>query len=375
MAKQLKILATAKQRGSVNALAPVIQELKKRNHQVSIYATGNEAEAVGFNGLEYQRISPSSEDYTKLIQENDIVLTGLSGFNTPDGEFLRNSIKLKIPVITVADQDINYKTRLGQSLEYFPDLLAVMDKGCIATLKQEFGEQEIEKLQDRIKVIGWTAFDNYSNLREKFTEKDREKLLQELKLEARIILHFTQNIHPNSDYMKLIAKGQKEKKSFFDYETKLTRKVFETASDLGLRLTIKPHPGERFEINYTLDLTKKHGFTYLPADSCDTRQLILASDSITAGTSTCLTEACLLDKNTGGLFPDKDEREIKIFPPVALQAIPYTQTWSGIKPTLGIVSSDSGEVKRILAQKRKRFSVDGKASERLVNLIEDFCIS
>ena len=55
---------------------------------------------------------------------------------------------------------------------------------------------------------------------------------------------------------------------------------------------------------------------------------------------------------------------------VVAGAIPYTQKWDEIKDILEKVTSDNPEVLKQLAKDRKKFSVDGKASQRLVNLIE-----
>ena len=62
----MKILVTAKQRGSANALAPVAVELRQRGHEITVYATGNTAEAAGFSGLEYEHINPADSYFSQL---------------------------------------------------------------------------------------------------------------------------------------------------------------------------------------------------------------------------------------------------------------------------------------------------------------------
>jgi hypothetical protein len=162
-----------------------------------------------------------------------------------------------------------------------------------------------------------------------------------------------------------------EKVKDFLYEQRVTQFTFEAASDLGLKLVVKPHPGEEFDKNYTKELADRHGFTFIPARACNTQQLMLAAYSVTAGRSTCLTESTLLDRNTGGLIPDMGEEWVSPFPPMALGAIPYTQEWQGIKGVLEQVSSRDEEVVRRLAENRRKFSVDGKASKRLADLVEE----
>jgi len=297
MTKKLKILATAKQAGSVNAIAPVARELIQRGHKVAIIATGNENEAAGFKGLRHIRIPNKSDysqlingfDYSELVRSFDVVMTGLSGYQTPDGYFLRAANKAKIPSIAVQDQDVGYPKRLGNNPENFPTVLAIMNKKCLETIAKEFEKDIGEELASRARVIGWVAFDHFSQLKKDFKQENKQELLQKLDLKEPIYLHFTQNIHHETEYMKPITWSIEQKKQCFYYEIKVTKAVFETASDMGLKLTVKPHPGEEFKINHTLNLVKKHDFIYLPAESCDTKQLMLASDSITAGRSTCLT--------------------------------------------------------------------------------------
>ncbi len=365
----MKILLTAKQRGSTNVLAPVARELLRRGYELTLYATGNDTEAAGFNGLPHDRISPAEDDYHRLVQGYDAVMVGLSGHQTPDGYFLRAANKIDIPTIGVQDQNSNYVGRLGNNPTGFPTLLAVMGEDCIETVRKELGEEAVQ----RCRVIGWTAFDNYAKLREDFTEQKREELLHKLELnpDKNVYFHATQNMHPDSAYMQRSTIPAEEKKKIFDYECAVTQFTFEAASDLGIKLVVKPHPGEEFTENFTQELAVQHGFAYLPAKACNTQELMLASYSVTAGRSTCLTEATLLDKNTGAILPGELGKEwSSASPAVALNAIPVTYDWNGAREVLEQVTSRDGKVVRKLADDRKKFSVDGKASKRLADLVE-----
>ncbi|MDP3989975.1 MAG: hypothetical protein Q8Q01_02095 [archaeon] len=366
----MKILLSAKQRGSTNALAPIAQELIQRRHATTIYATGNDSEVAGFGNLEINRVNVNEDNCRALVRGYDAVVVGLSGFNTPDGYFLRATNKDKIPVVAIQDQNSAYQDRLGTNPADLPTILAVMDEDCRETARKELGDEAAKRCQ----VIGWTAFDSYAKLREDFTEQRREELLNKLGLnpEELVYFHATQNIHPNSTYMKRSVSPDNEKIKGFLYECKVTQFTFEAASDLGVKLIIKPHPGEEFEQNFTEELTLKHGFIYLLSKSCNTQELILASYSVTAGRSTCLTEATLLDKNTGAILPDIAGKEwSSASPAVALNAIPVTYHWNGIRGILEGVTTLNKTVQQRLAEDRKRFSVDGKASQRLVDLIEE----
>lgn len=368
----MKVLLTASQRGSVNVLAPVARELLKRNHNITIYATGNNSEAAGFTGLDYNHIQPTEDDYKRLVECFDAVIVGQSGYDSPDTLFLKAANSKHIPTISVADQNAGYKARLGNNIDDLPVLLAVMSSDCIKTLKNDLEGEMGEEAARRSKVVGWTAFDNYAEIRDSFSETDRDNLLKRLKIDsdADVYVHFTQNIHPSSDYIVKKDLSFEDYAVNFNYEMRVTRFVFEFASDLGLKLLVKPHPGELYKTNFTKELSDRHGFKFIDATACDSKELMLSAYSVTAGRSTCLTESTLLDKNTGGFIPDMADW-IDAFPPLKLDAIPYATDWEKIKDVLEKVTSKDNDVLKELSENRKKFSVDGKASERLVDLIED----
>lgn len=361
----MKYLVTAKQRASTNALSPIVEELRRRNHEVTVYATGNDDEAAGFNSVGFEKIEPS--DYKALLSRYDALITGASGKNTADGLFTKAAGELGMSSISVVDQNNNYDHRFGDIL---PTLIGVVDKKSIDTIRQELGEEAAS----RARVVGYTAFDKYAELRENFSETDREILLSSLSLNAgkSIYFHATQNIHPDTDYMKKSAINSEEKRAMFTYELGVTNTSFAAARDLGINLVVKPHPGEKYFLNFTQDLAKKFGFTYLAPSSCNTQQLMLASQSVTAGRSSCLMEAALLDRNTGAFLAGDMGREwASSCLPIALDAIPHTFEYYGIEDILAQVTSSDEKVLKNLAERRKRFSVDGKASKRLVDLVEN----
>lgn len=370
----MKILLTAKQRGSTNVLAPVARELLQRGHQVTLYATGNETEAAGFNGLPSEKIEPNADQYNQLVRGYDAVVLGLSGHQTPDGYFLRAANAAGIPTVAVQDQNSNYVGRLGINPTDLPTILAVMDETCIETARKELGGEMGEAAAKRCRVVGWPAFDHYAILREKFTEQKKEELLSKLELNTNeeVYFHATQNIHPNSKYAQLSSRTSEERMGDFAYELNVTNSMFKAAADMGLKLTVKPHPGEDFERNYTADMAKRYGCIYISAKACSTQELMLAAYAVSAGRSTCLAEATLLDRNTGAILPgDHGRAWSHACPPVALNAIPVTYDWEEIGKVLSLVASHDKKNSRRLAEDRKKFSVDGKASKRLADLVEE----
>jgi len=399
----MNILFTAKQRGSTSALAPVVEELSFRGHNISVYTTGNSNEASGFgeqartlagisnklvdqgfprcsiytyfsqNRWYYHIPDPTDKECFNIVKKFDLVLVGSSSYLSSDGTFLRAANAQKIPTIAVHERNSNYNLSLGNNLDNLPTILAVVSYNYQDRMRKELTPEMASVVIARTKVVGWTAFDDYAKIKESFTEAKRENFLHELGLNSDELwhLHLTQNIHPDSDYLKFSARPRQQKEEIFEYETKVTTAVFEAASNLGLKLIVKSHPGEAFKTNYTAELADCYGFKYLHADDCSTQDLMLAVNSVTAGRSSCLNEAALLDRRTGGIFPDLDDEELFPFPCVSDKAIPYTRRWDEIYSVLSTITSSSNAVQEFLALKRKSFYVDGKASQRLADLVEE----
>lgn len=368
------ILACGTHAGSVNAIKPVIVELVRRGHEVNAYATGNESQAKSFGAIPYEHVNLSQEGCDNLLDKKyNLLLVGPSGTNTPEYFFLKTASRNQIPSVAVMDLDIGYGERFGDNPDYFPTILSVMNPQCKDTIRKELSNEVADELIKRTRVTGWTIFDHLASLKENFSENDKINLLTKLGLnfDENYPLHFTQVIHPDTKYMKPVERPYTEKQKEFDYELRTTGKIFEIVSDLGLKLLVKPHPGEEFETNFTLDLVKKHGFNYIPAKACDTKQLILSADSVSGGRTTCIVESCLLDKNTGGIFPELSPKDVAWFPSVTTGAIPYTFEWEKVEGILKSINSSDAETNKVLQEQRKRFSVDGKASKRLVDIIEE----
>ncbi len=378
----MKILLTAKQRGSTNALAPVARELQRRGHQLQIYATGNKQEAAGFGDLSYQRIDEGEPDYYhSLVEGYDALISGLSGDTTGDGSFIRAGNRAGIPSLAILDQNNNYQERFGGEIGNLPTLIAVMDEMCLPRIQRELGmkmatEKMAKEVERRIKVTGWTAYDHLSQAREEFSDEQREALRKQLvgDSDAPLFVYLSQNIHPSTEYMRTVSWEERKKVDFFRYEMEVTRAVLEEAKEHDVSLIVKPHPGERASVNFTEQLVRSYRNThFLPAEACKTQDLLLTAAGVFAGRSSCLAEACLLDRHVGAVLPELAEEEREAFLPVTLRAIPSAEYWCDV-PTLVetiIYASQDEETNQTLARNRKRFSVDGKASERIADIVEE----
>jgi len=360
-----KILATAKQAGSVNSLKLPIQELISRGYEVDVLATGNDNEVVGFGDLEHTRQENfQRQDFEDRLRGYDLLLVGLSGHDTPDGKFVQAANRLSMPSIGVLDQNGNYKYRMPNTT-FVPSFIAVMEPSCIPAMDAQLSEDRdttpayVFAAKARAKVVGWTAFDDFAEKREAFTPEDRERVLTSIGLnpDKPAYCHLSQNVDVDGN------------PGFLEYEKRVTQAVFETAADLGIKLVVKPHPGE--VPDFTRNLASRYDHKYITARPTETIELMLSADAITAGKSTCLVEGCLFDRNTGGIVPDCSDQDFEAYPAITQRAIPYTQTWQNIGGVLRRVYSQDPGTLATLAEDRKRFSVDGKASKRLADLVEE----
>lgn len=365
-----KILATAKNRGSINVLEKSVRLLREKGYEVDFYLTGTKKETAGLKeGYIIKRFSGVKECMREL-KNYDFLLTGLSGKDsdgtwTNDTHFIRAANRLGIKSVGVNDWDDNWKNRID-GLEGIPSKISIMDKRGIETMTKQLSPEIAEEVIKRVEVIGWTAYDDFAQIREQFRPENKKSLLEDLtklgiKIQEPIYFHATQNVHIEED------------PNFFEYESKVTEAVFKVAADFKKKLVIKPHRGEKER--FTEEKVKEYGHIFIPSTGCDTKELMLSSRSITAGRSACLREGCLLDINTGGILPGFEYKDIASHPPIVVGAIPYTLVWEGIPTVLGKVTSDNPEVLKKLAKDRKRFSVDGNASQKLVGLIENKILS
>ncbi|MAG26898.1 hypothetical protein CMI47_15270 [Candidatus Pacearchaeota archaeon] len=358
-----KILVTGQHLGSTSALADPARTLMQRGHDLTIYTTGDDSQVKGFQDLPYERVEP--EDHKGLLKGHDLLLAGLSGQATHDGAFIRAANALGMPSIGVNEINQSWPDRLscleGENLDGIPSLITVTGTSEIETMQSTLPEMIAAIAVERVRFIGWTAYDNFPQLKKSFTPQDRDRTLKAISHspDQPLYFHGTQNTSPP------------KRPEFLPYEQSLTHAVLDVAQRIGMQLLVKPHPGEKDspDPGFTEKVTREYGHRFIPSDACETRDLVLSADTVTIGRSNLLLDACLLDRNTGAFLPDVPEDYIQgSLPPVSLEAIPVARTWEEIPQLFYTLTDPQNQTN--LAENRKRFSTDGKASERLANLVE-----
>jgi hypothetical protein len=368
-----KILVAAQDTNSVNAVIGAVGYLCKRGHRVSVYSTGPENTRGAFGEVPYEiGCGLNASGARELLKGQDILLTGLSGYESTDGTFIEEAEKMGVRSVGMADRDGFYEGRFGSDESKIPYVIGVMDERCLETLANSLPDTNKDIAVTRARVVGWTTLDGLVGLREK--DFDKEVFLERLReggyeVSEKVIFYGTQNaIIPESP-------------GFLDYEIRVTTESFRVANDLGYRLFVKGHPAER-DGGVTSILAENYGHIALPFSACDSKDLMRAADAVLAGKSDLLVEACVLGSNVGGIFikPTSSEEEgmskddieaHRSLPVVNRRAIPYTEIKEGIRRVFERVTSEDPLVLSELSEQRKRFGVDGRASERLANLVEE----
>jgi hypothetical protein len=364
------VLLTAKWAGSAKVLAPLAAELQTRGIPIAIYATGSPAEAASFGSLPYTHLTEPIS-YAQLVLDSSVVVSGLAGTDTPDTHFIRAANTYGIPSIGAVDQNSIYVQRFGTDTRNWPTLIATLDDTCTRTLEAALGGA----IAARSRVVGWTAFDHYAALRTQFTAADKERVFASIGVDPAQpwSLYCSQHTPPQADKAHYSA----EEKGKVAYELAVAEHLFTTARAHDIPLVVKPHPKElRFAQQQLFPTTEalaaKYGITYVLPSACTTTDLILASLATYGTTSTCITEACLLDRAAAALVPGLPDGALAAFPPLSLGAIPAARTWTSIAPLVQLVSSVDPTTQAALAAQRTRFSVDGGGAKRFADLVESF---
>ena len=367
------ILVAAQDTNSVNAIVGTVSLLQEKGHCVSVYSTGPERTRGAFGFVPYEVCLNMDESKArKLLEGKDLLLTGLSGYDSSDGILIEEAEKIGVKSIGMSDRDYNWEWRFGNDSRRIPYRVGVISGRSIEAIRRSLPEENREVVLDRARVVGPTILDELVKLRE--TDFDRESFLGTLKgsgyeIPDKIVFYATQNA---------LLRGSP---GFLDYAIRSTTESFRTAKELGIRLLVKGHPAER-EGGVTEILAENYGHIPLPFESCNARELIRASDAVVAGKSDILVEACVLDRNVGGIFIEPTKAELKRLSGedaeahysllvISQNAIPYSETIGEIKDVFKKITSEDPEVLMELAEQRKNLRADGRANENLVSLVEE----
>ena len=297
-------------------------------------------------------------------EKPDFVLMGSSAHSKTDKNLIFEAKYKSIPCVSILDTYGRYVQRVSgrkgiEKFMFMPDKICIMDNIAL---------EEMVKLgfnKEKLVITGQSFFDNLGKLRLKHTLQDSIGTRNELGINQEDYL-----ILFSSQHIGALAKEKPE--SYQGYtEVTVLRSLYENLRQLkmkNLALLIKVHPDPREYIENTKKAIEnpalEHKIIFLKDRK--SRQHMLASDLVTGMYSTSLIETTHLNKPAISIQPNLNGTDNLPTNNVNVTIPVYKE--EDILPTLEKVIFDK-EYKEKLQEIRRRFFTDGKATERIVNLV------
>jgi len=372
-----RIIATSWHPGGANAISPVIKRLNKEG-KVDVITIGHQYSEKIFQdgGINYKTIdfyelsdvSTSSMDQILQEESPDLVFTGTGVQNKYNRHVIDQALtavaqRRGIKSLAVSDfWDFlgNYCQRFSDiytdngRFRFLPDRIAIMDKLAEeAMLKEGFP-------REKLIITGNPYFDELVELKENFGERDRRKVRNDLHIDlnAYLFAYFSQPIwHHYGEEL-----GYTEKTALKELLDSL--KKLQDKKKIGI--LVKAHPREnKHDIE---QVTKEYDLPIKVDQDYPTRPTILAADAIISPFSTVLIESTYLDKPTISLQPGLKKEDLLITNRMGITVPVYEH--GKIDEILEKLLFDKNFATELSQRaKRKGFTIDGKATERVTNLI------
>jgi len=370
---KLKILATSWHPGGMNAVIPVIQRLNQEG-KVDVVTIGHGySEAIlDKNGISYKKINDykledvSIQSMEKLLEKElpNLVLTGTSIQDEKTRDVLEQTITLagrqmKIPTLAVLDVWMNYSLRFndifsGEHFRFLPDKIAIIDRYAEKDMLAEGFDK------NRLVITGNPHFDGLESKAKKFTKEEKTSLRHRIGLESGVLLFYAAGAWQTT----------KSEYGFWDLDNiKLVNEVIkESPKEKGL--VVKLHPRTPKE---DLDEIKK----YIETESrrriglvsdFDSQDLVLASDLTLTPFSTLSIEAIYMGKPCISMQPNlQGEDYLAIL--TKNKIIPVGYTPEDCKSLVRRAFTNREYREKELIKQASGFKTDGKATERVTNLV------
>lgn len=310
-----KVLLFSHDPGGSNTIIPLVELLKKKGYQVSLFGKDTSLKRYKDFGL-------IGKDITKFLKKIDIkeikiflnkenpnfIITGTSANDFTEKYIWKAAEELKIPVFAILDQWLNYGIRFSRYgvseldkynkkpvHDYLPTKVFVMD---------DYAKREMHKTGiklDRIVISGQPYFDLLDKRRSEVT-KLKSRLLRKkfgIKESDLAVIFCSEPIE------KVYGEETKAVNNLGYTEKTILKELFRSLGKISkskkikLNLIIKIHPKE--DLNDFKKIAKDNNSSGLKIKiikNCDSWELILASDLICGMMSMFLIESVLLKKKT-----------------------------------------------------------------------------
>ena len=372
-----KILATSWHPGGMNAIVPVIKRLNKEK-KVELLTIGHQySEGIlDSQGIDYKKITDyglndvSTHSMEELLRKElpKLVLTGTSAQNEDNRDVIEQTITLaakRIGIKSLAVLDFwgNYSLRFndiytGEHFKFLPDKIAIMDKYAEKDMLNEGFDK------DKLVITGNPHFDNLESKARNFTETEKKDIRKKIGLNVNVLLFYAGNV------------WKKKKKDFGYWDLDNIQLVEEVLNDLAQQgkkssgMVVKLHPRvpteDLKEITQYIDEHSKEKMVLVK--NIGPQELVLASDLTLTPYSTVGIEAVYMGKPCISIQPGlREEDYLAILTKNKLIHAGYTK--EDCKKLVEKVIIDDDYREKELIEKASSFRTDGKATERVTNLV------
>jgi hypothetical protein len=368
-----KIVTTSWHRGGAEAIAPVIKELIQKGHKITVITHGDvSANVFKKNNIPHKTIADyglkdvSSESMRRLLQDinrPDLVLTGTvdrAGIlkdDVIDQTITFVAKQLGIKTLAILDSPRGFSDRFNylgkKDFRFCPDKI-VAEKNVIDAVKNQGVNSKL------LEPLGNPSFDILSTIVKNFREDQKQEIREQIGLSDLDFLIF---------YAGGTYQDQFKKLGYWDYTAiqiiSDVMKYFSKKMPEKVGTVVKLHPGmpqlDQESISDIINRSKMKLITDI-----DLHDLILAADLVITTYSTVGIKAIHMGKLCLSLQPDLKTEDL--FIPSALGVIPvaYNKPACWMMLPAMILSS---RARNEWLQKASGFRTDGRATERVVELV------
>lgn len=374
MRRKKKIIVVASHTGVANAVVPVIKRLSYRKDiQISVFSHKVSQRVFRENSIEYKRVDGdvSLMSMLNLLRKEkpDLILTGVAG-QAGEKDVIEQTIVLagkEIGVRSLAILDLwgSYSRRFsdiytGEKFKFLPDKIAILDQVAEGEMREEGFDKK------RMVITGNPHFDDLPQKAKQFTETEKQAIREKIGLNIDLLLFFAGAI-----FLK-----EKEEMGYWDLDIiSLLVKVLDSLPRKNIGLAIKLHPNVMYPGTPHRDLTLLE--KYLRKISrqdiklikdVSTQKLVLASDITMVAVSTMGVEAVYMGKPCISLQPGLKRKDLLILSRKRIIPVGYRKE-SCLRLVRKVILDE--EYRETLPQLASNFRTDGKATERVVNLVLD----
>ena len=372
-----KILATSWHPGGMNAIVPVIKRLNQQG-KVNVVTVGHQySKAIlDSHGIGYKRIgdyglkSVSLESMAALLEQEspNLVLTGTSAQDENNRDVIEQTATLAgrkkgIPTIAVLDFWGSYSLRFndiysGEHFRFLPDKIAIMDQYAERAMLAEGFDKS------RLVITGNPYFDDLEGKVRNFTEQEKSDIRLRIGLNADVLLFYAanawekeasklgywdlDNINIVNEFIAGLPKEEREKYGMVvklhprvpQEDLERIKKAIEEDSEKRIVLVSEIHP----------------------------QNLILSTDLTLTPFSTLGIEAVLMRKPCISMQPNLKGNDYLSFL-TNNQVIPVGYTTKDCMSLVRRAFVDKDFREKELIDQSSNFKTDGKATERVINLI------